>query len=128
MKKEIISLEEFIKIKDGGRYNCTGYMIDYNGNLFSAMVSGKPESVEHHIWNETGVSIIYDWKGKLDISVEELKKLLDDNINGIRHCSCCGKVIHKGEKCEGYFASTFCMRCWTPKLEKDREWDYAHLD
>lgn len=126
MEKEIISLEEFIKEEPtGNQYN--SYKIAYAEHLFSASVSSV-YGLEHNIWNELGVKSIYNWKGKLDISVEELKKLLDDNINGIRHCSCCGRIINKGEKCEGYFASTFCMRCWTPKLEKEREWDYSHLD
>ena len=126
--EEIISLEDFVEIKDGGRYNCTSYMIDYNGNKFSAMVSGKPENVEHHIWNETGVTSIYYWKGELKISVEELKKKLDASIQGIDFCCCCGKPIYQGEKSEGYWAGIYCMKCWTPKLAKEREYDYAHLD
>lgn len=128
MEEEKINLEEFINIKDGGKYNCESYMIEYNGNEFSAMVSGKPENVEHNIWNKTGATSIYHWEGELKISIEKLKQKLDEETQGVKHCSCCGKSIYPKEKYEVYWAGVYCMDCWNDDLEKEREWDYSHLD
>ena len=35
-----------------------------------------------------------------------------------------GKPIQKGEKCEGYFAGIYCMKCWSPQLAAKRDEDY----
>lgn len=130
VKEKIIvnSLEEFINIKDGGKDNCKSYIIKYNGNEFSAMVSGKSENVEHDIWDKTGGTSIYRWEGELKISIEKLKQKLDEETQGVKHCCCCGKSIYPKEKYEAYWAGIYCMKCWTPKLQEQRDYDYSHLD
>ena len=122
MEKEIISLEEFINEKKWLKCN-----INYKNNLFRASVY-TTYGLEHCIWNDTGVKSIYYWKDELDITIEQLKQKLDEETQGISHCCCCGKPIYPGDKSEGYFAGVYCMNCWSDDLEKEREWDYSHLD
>ena len=119
-KKEI-SIEEFIK-QDGEKEN--KYYIIYKENKYTAMITGEGEYLEHLIWDESGSCSIYNWEKELPISIEELKERIDNYSKGIRYCSCCGKPIQKGEKCEGYFAGIYCMKCWSPQLAAKRDEDY----
>ena len=122
-KKEI-SLEGFIKTQESGKENVKEYCIVYNGEKYTAMITGKDDYLEHLIWDESGSCSIYNWEKELPISIEELKERMDNYSKGIRYCSCCGKPIQKGEECEGYFAGIYCMKCWTPALARQRDEDY----
>ena len=122
-KKEI-SLEEFIKTQESGKENVKEYCIVYNGNKYTAMITGEGEYLEYLIWDESGSCSIYHWEKELPIPIEELKERMDNHSKGIRYCSCCGKPIQKDERCEGYFAGVYCMKCWTPALARQRDEDY----
>ena len=118
-----VSLEEFVKANSMLNGYLSGY-VEHNNYKCRAVISNYGK--HHYLWDTTGTSAIYDWKGELPITIEELKQLIQCKIDGIPVCTECHKVI-KG-KAEYYWAGCYCPDCWTKELEEERKWDYSHLD
>lgn len=119
-----MTLNEFIKAK-ADRYTST--TIEYNGYTFKAGYgSSFPKEKDYTIWNKTGGTVVYSWAGDLPITVEKLETLMQYTIDGVPFCNRCL------EKIEGdyhtYFAGRYCDKCWTPQDQKNKDWDYSHLD
>lgn len=122
----VISLNEFIKIKHTGFYNTLSVTICHNKYKMKAMVTGDGKQQEHHIWDTTGGSSIHSWKGDLDISIEELEQLIEYKRKGIEVCCVCRKPIEG--KSHGFFAGTYCDKCFTPEIRRQRDEAYSCLD
>lgn len=122
----VISLNEFIKIKHTGFYNTLSVTICHNKYKMKAMVTGDGKQQEHHIWDTTGGSSIHSWKGDLDISIEELEQLIEYKRKGIEVCCVCRKPIEG--KSHGFFAGTYCDKCFTPEIRRQRDDAYSCLD
>jgi hypothetical protein len=122
----IITLNEFIKIKHTGFYNTLSVTICHNKYKMKAMVTGDGKQQEHHIWDTTGGSSIHNWKGDLDISIEELEQLIEYKRKGIEVCCVCRKPIEG--KSHGFFAGTYCDKCFTPEIRRQRDEAYSCLD
>lgn len=122
----VISLNEFIKIKHTGFYNTLSVIICHNKYKMKAMVTGDGKQQEHHIWDTTGGSSIHNWKGDLDIPIEELEQLIEYKRKGIEVCCVCRKPIEG--KSHGFFAGTYCDKCFTPEIRRQRDEAYSCLD
>ena len=112
-----VTLNEFIKMKDGG---CNNYfnkiIIIHDKHKMKASVSGNEfNDYEHNIWELTGTSSIHSWKNDLDISIELLEKLIEGKFTGQKYCSHCHTLI-KGQP-KQYFAGIYCDKCY------QKEWD-----
>lgn len=122
----VVTLKEFIKIKHTSFSNTLSVTICHNKYKMKAMVTGDGEDVEHNIWDTTGGSSIHGWKGDLDISFEELEQLIEYKRKGIQVCCVCRKPIEG--KSHGFFAGTYCDKCFTPEIRRARDEAYSCLD
>lgn len=125
-----MTLNEFIKAKADKDYIRT--TIGYNGYVFRASYSRcfnrlrNKYDYEHNIFDNKGQSSVYSWEDDLPITVEKLETLMQYTIDGVPFCNRCLEKIEGGY--HTYFAGKFCDKCWTPQDQKDKDWDYSHLD
>jgi len=58
--------------------------------------------------------------------IDWILKTTEEFINGIIHCSSCGKEINVSEIAGNYFAGVYCQKCWDTKykeLEANESYD-----
>ena len=88
-----------------------------------------------HIFNISNAHLWYEF-GTLSIpllgisSYEQLKERCDLYMKDKAVCCRCGKIINRNERqtYKTWFAGIYCNDCWTNEDEKERNWDYSHLD
>ena len=112
-----VTLQEFIKMKDGGNSNYfNNIIITHNKHKMKASISGNEfNGYEHNIWDITGTSSIHSWENELDISFELLEELIEGKFNNKNYCCNCHKLITGQPK--QYFAGIYCNKCY------QKEWD-----
>lgn len=115
-----MNLIEFINTKPK---EPTFYAIKYNNYNFKAHADNRYK-MSHQIWNNG--KTVYYWENELNVSVEKLERAMQYAIDGVECCcQCLEPTNNEGHR---FFAGIYCKNCWTPQMQEERDWAYAHLD
>ncbi len=77
------------------------------------------KNAETNIWVNNGSTSICS-VGKT-LTILEVKKILDNYINGCVNCSDCKKLIEIKDIAGQYFAGRYCKECWERKWRSVEE-------
>lgn len=116
----IITIDDFVSTMRVSSY--TAVYISYKCTLFHASITVDGT---RQIWGLDGNTLIA-WTDEPDITMEQLREMLNGSIEGKKYCLDCHKEIMTPPHC--MFAGRYCDDCWTDKMEREADWVYAHLD
>lgn len=107
-----------------GKGGCANYSVDVDGDTSFVCMIG-PQKKEKWIWADDGSTSVSL------VGVKSYSQLLDrckGYKRGDSFCVRCGNRIKRGDKAHNWFGDIICADCWTSSDEKNRNWDYDHLD